>query len=101
MLHAPAATRRPHALVLRCSRCRNQGLQAMAIARAHGVTMAFGSDLLGAMHKYQADEFLLRSQAGLPAREVLAAATINCAALFMQEVRAVGARVGRPGVPCW
>lgn len=28
-----------------------QGLQAMGIARAANVKMAFGSDLLGAMHK--------------------------------------------------
>jgi hypothetical protein len=33
------------------ARTRAQGLQAMAIARAAGVKMAFGSDLLGAMHK--------------------------------------------------
>jgi hypothetical protein len=31
--------------------CGAQGLQAMGIARAANVKMAFGSDLLGAMHK--------------------------------------------------
>jgi hypothetical protein len=31
--------------------CDVQGLQAMGIARAANVKMAFGSDLLGAMHK--------------------------------------------------
>lgn len=37
-------------------------------------------------NRYQSDEFLLRSQAGIPAQEILAAATINCAELFMKQV---------------
>lgn len=35
----------------------------------------------------QCDEFLLRAEAGLPAAEVLASATLTCAQLFNMEVR--------------
>jgi hypothetical protein len=37
--------------------------------------------------RHQSEEFLLRSQAGIPAQEILAAATTNCAELFMKQVR--------------
>jgi hypothetical protein len=39
-----------------------------------------------AVLRYQSDEFLLRAQAGIPANEILAAATVNCAELFMKQV---------------
>lgn len=75
----------PAELVAKVGEAVSKGLQALAIARAANVKMAFGSDLLGAMHKYQSDEFLLRAQAGIPAQEILAAATVNCAELFMKQ----------------
>jgi hypothetical protein len=37
--------------------------------------------------RYQSDEFLLRAQAGIPDSEIVAAATLNCAELFMKQVR--------------
>ena len=39
-----------------------QGLESLALARRHGITMCFGSDLLGDLHPAQLDEFTLRSQ---------------------------------------
>lgn len=39
--------------------------------------------------RYQSEELLLRSRAGIPTKEILAAATINCAELFMKQVQAL------------
>ncbi|KAF8068175.1 hypothetical protein HT031_001861 [Scenedesmus sp. PABB004] len=75
----------PAALVAKVGAAVEQGQRSMALARDAGVRMAFGSDLLGAMHRCQSEEFLLRSAAGIPAPELVAAATLNCAQLFMQE----------------
>jgi imidazolonepropionase-like amidohydrolase len=63
---------------------RERGLQAVRIARAEGVPMAFGTDLLGHMHAQQSGEFALRA-AALPPVEVLQSATIHAARLMRQE----------------
>jgi imidazolonepropionase-like amidohydrolase len=67
-------------------RVKTMGLQAVAIARAEGVPMAFGTDLLGHMHARQNSEFGLRSPVMSPV-EVLQAATIQAARLMCQEGR--------------
>jgi imidazolonepropionase-like amidohydrolase len=67
-------------------RVKAQGLQAVEIARAEGVPMAFGTDLLGHMHGRQNSEFALRSQV-LSAVQVLQAATVDAARLMRQEGR--------------
>lgn len=41
---------------------RAAGLQSLAIFKAAGVKMAFGTDLLGASHPLQSEEFLIRAQ---------------------------------------
>jgi len=46
--------------------------------------MAYGSDLLGEMHRHQSDEFLLRGEV-LPAIEAIRSATINAAKVVRQE----------------
>eukprot|EP00879_Flechtneria_rotunda_P019385 GHRR01020362.1.p1 GENE.GHRR01020362.1~~GHRR01020362.1.p1 ORF type:complete len:248 (+),score=86.88 GHRR01020362.1:1943-2686(+) len=74
-------------LVAKVGEAVEKGLQSMALARSLGVKMCFGSDLLGDLHKYQSEEFLLRSQAGIPNSEIIAAATVICAELFQQEGR--------------
>jgi hypothetical protein len=73
-----------------------QGLRALALARAAGVRTCFGSDLLGELHPQQAQEFRLRASVQPPA-ELLQAATVNCAQLFMMEqlIGQVGAGAGR------
>lgn len=60
------------------------GLRSLKIASEAGVTMCFGSDLLGALHSRQLEEFAIRGKV-LPARQVVEAATINCAKLFGME----------------
>jgi imidazolonepropionase-like amidohydrolase len=63
---------------------REQGLAALAILYEAGVMMAYGSDLLGEMHRHQSDEFILRGQR-LPAIEVIRSATVNAAKVLRRE----------------
>jgi imidazolonepropionase-like amidohydrolase len=49
-----------------------------------GLAMAYGSDLLGEMHRHQSEEFVIRSQV-LPAQEVIASATFMAARLCRME----------------
>jgi imidazolonepropionase-like amidohydrolase len=67
-------------------RVKTQGLQAVAVARAEGVPIAFGTDLLGHMHARQNTEFDLRSPVMTPV-EVLQAATVQAARLMRQDGR--------------
>ena len=77
------------------ARVRDQGIEAIHIAKAHGVPMAFGTDLLGAMHARQSEEFGLRSTA-LGAIEILQSATASAARLMRQE-----AHIGRLVAGAW
>ncbi len=63
---------------------KSQGLQALAMARAEGVPVVFGTDLLGHMHDRQNGEFSIRA-AVQPAVEVLQSATIVAARLMGRE----------------
>lgn len=65
---------------------RLKGLESLAIMKKAGLTMAYGSDLLGAMHTYQSEEFVIRGRA-LPAQEVIASATHIAAKLCRMEGR--------------
>jgi imidazolonepropionase-like amidohydrolase len=53
----------------------DKGLASLEIARAAGVPMGFGTDLLGETHDQQSREFEIRARA-LPAAEVIRSATI-------------------------
>ncbi|MBN8957692.1 MAG: amidohydrolase family protein [Rhizobiales bacterium] len=53
---------------------RLSGLKSLDIMRSAGVTMAYGTDLLGDMHRRQSEEFTIRAQV-LPVQEVIASAT--------------------------
>ena len=68
---------------------KSRGLEALLLARAEGVPLAFGTDLLGAMQPQQNQEFAIRA-AVQPAVEVLQSATIVAARLMGRE-----AEVGR------
>lgn len=57
------------------------GKRALDMAYSGGVKMAYGTDLLGQMHRRQLDEFAIRG-AILPAIETLRAATCNAADLL-------------------
>lgn len=70
-----------------------RGLEAVHIARAEGVPVVFGTDLLGHMHGRQNSEFALRAPA-VPTLELLQSATWTAARLMGQE-RHIG--VLKPG----
>jgi imidazolonepropionase-like amidohydrolase len=69
----------------------DRGLDAVRIARAEGVPIAFGTDLLGHMHARQNREFALRATA-VPPIELLQSATSTAARLMRQEAH-VGALI--------
>ncbi|MBK9609167.1 MAG: amidohydrolase family protein [Betaproteobacteria bacterium] len=62
---------------------RGQGVDAIRIARAAGVKIGYGTDLLGEMHADQSLEFTLRTPA-MPAAEILRSATAVNAELLGQ-----------------
>ena len=65
-------------------RVKDAGTRAIAIAKAEGIPIAFGTDLLGAMHGQQSIEWRLR--AGVQsAVEILQSATSVAAKLLNQE----------------
>ncbi len=65
---------------------QDRGLAAVAIARAEGVPVVFGTDLLGHMHEQQNGEFALRERV-MPPLEALQSATWTAAQLMRQEGR--------------
>lgn len=74
----------PPASISKIEDVRSQGMEALKILHEAGVMMAYGSDLLGEMHRHQSDEFILRGQV-LPAIEVIRSATANAAKVVRQE----------------
>lgn len=69
------------------------GLQSLAICRDAGVRMGFGTDLLGAMHVHQCDEFAIRAKVLDPIDILRSATSVN--ADILQRSRELG--VVRPG----
>lgn len=65
---------------------RLAGLESLERMRRAGLRMAFGTDLLGPMHRRQSEEFLIRREV-LPAAEILRSATSHAAVLLRQEGR--------------
>ena len=63
---------------------RRAGLESLDIMQRAGLPMAFGSDLLGQLHKYQTMEFAIRERV-LPRHEIIASATTVAAKLCMLE----------------
>ncbi|RDJ20932.1 amidohydrolase family protein [Bosea caraganae] len=63
---------------------RVAGMDSLGIMRKAGLAMAYGSDLLGEMHRHQSEEFVIRGRA-LPAHEVIASATHVAAKLLKLE----------------
>lgn len=61
------------------------GLRSVQIADKAGVTMCYGTDLLGPLEVMQASEFSLRKQAGLSNLKILQSATVNAARMLRQE----------------
>ena len=63
---------------------RLAGLESLEKMRRAGLMMAFGTDLLGEMHRHQSEEFVIRGRV-LPAIEVIRTATINATTLLRME----------------
>jgi len=63
---------------------QDRGIEAVRLARAEGVPVVFGTDLLGHMHERQNGEFALRL-AAMPPLEALQSATFTAAQLMRQE----------------
>lgn len=61
------------------------GLRSIQIADEAGVTMCYGTDLLGPLQVMQTGEFALRAQAGLSALKILQSATVNAARMLRQD----------------
>jgi imidazolonepropionase-like amidohydrolase len=60
---------------------RLSGMKSLEIMRKAGLPMAYGSDLLGEMHRYQSEEFTIRGRV-IPAIEVIRSATTVAAELI-------------------
>jgi imidazolonepropionase-like amidohydrolase len=63
---------------------RLKGIESLEIMHQAGTTMAYGTDLLGAMHRHQSEEFVIRGRV-LPAIEVIRSATVHAATLLQQD----------------
>ncbi len=60
------------------------GMESLAKMKAGGLTMAYGSDLLGEMHRHQSEEFVIRGRV-LPPIEVLRSSSVHAAKLLRRE----------------
>ena len=74
------------AMLEKLRQVQDRGLEAVRIARAEGVPIVFGTDLLGHMHGRQNSEFGLRGPV-VPPLELLQSATWTAARLMRQEGR--------------
>ncbi|MGA8530277.1 MAG: amidohydrolase family protein [Acidobacteriaceae bacterium] len=74
----------PPASVAKIESVRQSGLESLSILRDAGVTIAFGTDLLGPTHVRQNEEFAIRARV-LPAQDILASATTVGAKLLGME----------------
>ncbi|MCW3473492.1 metal-dependent hydrolase family protein [Limobrevibacterium gyesilva] len=76
----------PPASIAKIEGVRSAGFESLSILREAGVTMAYGSDLLGETHVRQSEEFAIRARV-LPSREILASATTIAAKLIGMQGR--------------
>ncbi|KIQ03459.1 peptidase M38 [Agrobacterium tumefaciens] len=68
----------PPVSVAKIEDVRSAGFNALKVLHEAGVTMVYGTDLLGEMHEHQSEEFVLRGQ-HLPAADVIRSATLDAA----------------------
>ena len=76
----------PGPVLAKLAQVKDHGLHALEIAAKGGVRLAYGTDLLGEMHKHQLREFAIRA-AVQPPLEVVRAATCHAAELFREAGR--------------
>jgi imidazolonepropionase-like amidohydrolase len=71
----------PAASIAKLADVRSQALEAVKIARKHGIKVGFGTDLLGPLWEEQSREFTLRSAGETPMEIILSATRINAEVL--------------------
>ena len=76
----------PAKLVMKTDEVLEAGLSALEIAYKGGVHIAYGTDLLGLMHRHQLKEFQIRSEV-VSTHDMILQATVNAATLFRMEER--------------
>jgi imidazolonepropionase-like amidohydrolase len=76
----------PEVSVAKIDDVRLAGLRSLEIMRDAGLTMGYGTDLLGDMHRRQSEEFTIRGRV-LPAHEVIASATAIAAKIVGMQGR--------------
>ena len=86
----------PSASVAKIDDVRLAGLKSLEIMRAAGLTMAYGTDLLGPMHRHQSEEFVIRANVLSP-REAIRSATVDAAKLLRMEGQIGCVSVGAQG----
>jgi imidazolonepropionase-like amidohydrolase len=74
----------PSALRGKLEEVLDSGLNAMQLAIESQVSLAFGTDLLGSMHRHQLREFEIRAEIQKPI-DIIRSATVNAARLFNME----------------
>ena len=84
MSNGPFANFLPSELKAKNERVLEAGFSSLKIAKEAGITMCFGTDLLGPLGIFQLNEFSLRSQVLSPL-EVLQSATVNPAKMMGLE----------------
>lgn len=71
----------PEESIRKLASVRLQALEAIKLARKHGVKIGFGTDLLGPLWSEQINEFLLRSGVEKPIETIISATRINAEVL--------------------
>ncbi len=74
----------PAASLAKIDTVRLAGMESLSIMQKAGLPMAYGTDLLGAMHRHQSEEFVIRGRV-LPSREVVYSAAGLAAKLCRME----------------
>ena len=74
----------PPASVAKVADVLGAGLEALTMLHETGVLMGYGSDLLGGMHPWQSDEFVIRGR-HMPAHDAIRSATLDAAKLMRME----------------
>jgi imidazolonepropionase-like amidohydrolase len=67
----------PEVSMAKLDEVREAGLSSLEILQAAGVKIGYGTDLLGAMHRYQSREFVIRAEAMSPFEIIRSATTVN------------------------
>ncbi len=76
----------PRGSIEKIQSVRGAGMESLSIMHGAGLSMAFGTDLLGETHVRQSEEFAIRARV-LPSSDVLAGATTIAAKLLRMEGR--------------